>query len=148
MFQEFKAFLSKGNVFDLAVGIVIGAAFGKIVNSLVNDVLMPPIGLIIGRVDFRDLYINLSATSYPSLAEAKAAGAPTIAYGVFLNTILEFVIVGFAIFILMRYVNRMRAKPEAAPDTQTCMFCRTSIPLGATRCPNCTSELKRSLAQP
>jgi large conductance mechanosensitive channel len=146
MFREFKAFLARGNVFDLAVGIVIGAAFGKIVNSLVNDILMPPIGLIIGRVDFKELFVSLSGTTYQSLAEAKTAGAPTINYGVFLNTILEFLIVGFAIFLLMRYVNKLRAKPEPTPDTQLCKFCRTSIPLTATRCPNCTSELTRSLA--
>jgi large conductance mechanosensitive channel len=142
MFKEFKEFAMRGNVLDLAVGIVIGAAFGKIVTSLVNDVLMPPIGLVVKNIDFKDLFINLSATSYPTIAAAKAAGAPTLNYGMFLNTILEFLIVAFAVFLLVRTVNRAVPKPVAAPTTQDCPFCRTGIPLGASRCPNCTSELK------
>lgn len=142
MYKEFKEFVTRGNVFDLAVGIVIGAAFGKIVNSLVNDVVMPPIGTAIRHVDFKELFVNLSGVPYRTLAEAKAAGAPTINYGIFLNTILEFFIVAFAVFLLIRTVNRMRSTPEAAPDTQNCSFCRTSIPLAAIRCPNCTSDLK------
>ena len=142
MWKEFKEFAVKGNVLDLAVGIVIGAAFGKIVNSLVNDVLMPPIGLAVKHVDFKDLFINLSPTAYGSLAEAKAHNAPTLNYGIFLNTILEFSIVAFAVFILVRAVNRVRPVPAAAPTTQDCPFCRTGIPLGAVRCPHCTSDLK------
>ncbi len=144
MYKQFKEFVTRGNVFDLAVGIVIGAAFGKIVNSLVNDVVMPPVGMAIGRVDFKALFVNLSDVSYPTLEAAKAAGAPTLNYGIFLNTILEFLIVAFAIFLLIRTVNRMRSQPQAAPDTQTCPFCRTSIPLAAIRCPNCTSDLNAS----
>jgi len=142
MFKEFKEFAMRGNVLDLAVGIVIGAAFGKIVNSLVNDVLMPPIGLLVKNIDFKDLFLNLSATTYPSIAAAKAAGAPTLNYGLFLNTILEFVIVAFAVFLLVRGVNRVQPKPVATATTQDCPFCRTAIPLGALRCPNCTSDLK------
>jgi large conductance mechanosensitive channel len=142
MYKDFKEFVMRGNVFDLAVGIVIGAAFGRIVSSLVNDVLMPPIGLAIRRVDFKELFINLSPGQYQTLAEAKAAGAPTINYGIFLNTILEFIIVAFAIFLMLRAINRMRAKSETVPNTQDCAFCKTSIPLAAIRCPNCTSELK------
>jgi large conductance mechanosensitive channel len=142
MFKEFKEFAMRGNVLDLAVGIVIGAAFGKIVTSLVNDVLMPPIGLLLKNIDFKDLFFNLGATSYPTIAAAKAAGAPTLNYGIFLNTILEFLIVAFAVFLLVRTVNRAVPKPVAAPTTQDCPFCRTSIPSGASRCPNCTSDLK------
>jgi large conductance mechanosensitive channel len=142
VFKEFKEFAMRGNVLDLAVGIVIGAAFGKIVSSLVNDVLMPPIGLILGRVDFKELFVNLSGTSYRTLAEAKTAAAPTLNYGAFLNTILEFIIIAFAIFLLVRTVNQLRTQPPpAAPITQDCPFCRMSIPLTATRCPHCTSQL-------
>jgi large conductance mechanosensitive channel len=142
MFKEFKEFAMRGNVLDLAVGVVIGAAFGKIVTSLVNDVLMPPIGLLLKNIDFKDLFINLSATAYPTIAAAKGAGAPTLNYGLFLNTIFEFVIVAFAVFLLVRTVNRALPKPVAAPMTQDCPFCRTGIPPAATRCPNCTSDLK------
>jgi len=145
MFKEFKEFAVRGNVLDLAVGIVIGAAFGHIVTSLVNDILMPPIGLVLKHVDFKELFVNLSPTSYPTLTEAKAAGAATINYGMFLNTIFEFVIVAFAIFLLVRAVNRVRPAPVAAPSTQDCPFCRTSIPLAAVRCPNCTSDLKTAI---
>jgi len=145
MFKEFKEFAVRGNVLDLAVGIVIGAAFGKIVNSLVNDVLMPPIGLIVGRVDFKDLFVSLSGGAYGTMAEAKAAGAPTLNYGVFLNTIFEFIIVAFAIFLLVRTVNRFRTQtPAPAPTTKECAFCRMSVPLQASRCPHCTSELKEA----
>jgi large conductance mechanosensitive channel len=134
----------RGNVLDMAVGIIIGGAFGKIVTSLVNDILMPPIGLILGRVDFSNLYLNLSGTSYASLADAKAAGAATINYGLFLNTVLDFVIVAFALFLIIRQVNRLAAKPApaAAPTTKECPFCYSTIPIKATRCPHCTSELK------
>jgi large conductance mechanosensitive channel len=143
--SEFKAFLMRGNVLDLAVGIVIGAAFGGVVTSFVNDVLMPPIGLALGRVDFANLFISLSGESYPSLAAAKAAGAPTLNYGVFINTVINFVIVGFAIFLVVRVANRVIAKPvppPAAPTTKECLYCASVIPLKAKRCPHCTSELK------
>lgn len=145
MLKEFRQFAMRGNVVDMAVGIIIGAAFGKIVTSLVNDVLMPPIGLLLGGVDFSNLYINLSGGSYPSLAAAKEAGAATLNYGVFLNTVLDFIIVAFAIFLLVRAVNRMTA-PEPAPaepTTKDCPFCLSKIPIKATRCPFCTSELGR-----
>lgn len=143
MLKEFKEFAMRGNVLDLAVGIVIGAAFGKIVNSLVNDVLMPPIGLAIKHVDFKELFVNLSPTAYATMEEAKTHGAPTLNYGLFLNTILEFVIVAFAVFLLVRTVNRLYPKPAAAATTtRECPFCKMQIPLGATRCPNCTSDLK------
>jgi large conductance mechanosensitive channel len=145
MLKEFKEFAMKGNVLDMAVGIIIGGAFGKIISSFVGDVLMPPIGLLLGKVDFSSLFVNLSDKSYASLAEAKAGGAPTLNYGVFVNTVLDFVIVAFVIFLLIKQVNRMRAKPEAppaAPTKKDCPFCATAIPIKAARCPNCTSELK------
>ena len=139
MFKEFKEFAVRGNVLDLAVGLVIGAAFGKIVSSLVSDVLMPPLGLVIRRVDFKELFVNLSGIPYRTIAEAKTAGAPTLNYGIFLNTVLEFVIVAFAIFLIVRAANRMRT--EANPITQECSFCHMNIPLAAIRCPHCTSQL-------
>jgi len=143
MFKEFKAFIMRGNVVDLAVGIVIGGAFGQIVSSLVKDIIMPPIGLLLGKVDFSNLFISLSGP-YPSLAEAQTAGAATINYGLFLNTVINFLIVGLAIFLLVRAVNRMQPPPPltAAPSTKECPYCFTMIPLPATRCPHCTSELK------
>jgi large conductance mechanosensitive channel len=142
MFREFREFAIRGNVVDLAVGIIIGAAFGKIVTSLVNDVLMPPIGLLLGRVDFSNLFLNLSGRSYTSLAEAKAAGAPTINYGVFLNNVIDFIIVAFAIFLLIRLINELRRQPETGPATKECPFCLSVIPIRATRCPYCTSALQ------
>ena len=142
MIKEFKEFALRGNVLDLAIGIVIGAAFGKIVTSFVNDIVMPPIGLAIGHIDFKDLFVSLSNSSYRSLAEAKAAGAPVLAYGNFLNTVFEFLIVAFAVFLLVRRVNHMRAKPSPTPTTKECAYCISIIPLAATRCPHCTSELK------
>ena len=144
MLKEFKEFAMRGNVLDLAIGIIIGAAFGKIITSFVNDILMPPIGLILGEVDFGNLFINLSGKSYATLAEAKAAGAATLNYGLFLNTVIDFAIVAFAIFMLVRVVNRMRRQPEPAPaalTTQECPYCFSSIPIKATRCPHCTSQL-------
>ena len=142
MLKEFKEFVMKGNVLDMAVGIIIGAAFGKVVTSFVSDVLMPPIGLLLGKVDFSNLFINLSSKSFDSLADAKKAGAATLNYGVFLNTTIDFLIVGFAVFILVRQVNRLkRAAPAAAPVTRACPFCVTDIPIKATRCPHCTSNL-------
>ncbi len=145
MFAEFKKFVMRGNVLDLAVGIVIGAAFGKIVTSFVSDVLMPPIGLIMGKVDFSNLFIPLNGQHYATLAEAKAAAAPTLNYGLFINSIIDFLIVAFAIFLVIRQVNKMtepKPAPAAAPTTKTCPFCATSIPIQAVRCPQCTSDLK------
>jgi large conductance mechanosensitive channel len=143
MLKEFKEFAMRGNVLDMAVGIVIGAAFGGIVTSFVNDVLMPPVGLLLGRVDFSNLFISLKG-HYASVAAAKAAGAPTLNVGLFLNTVINFVIVAFAIFILVRQVNRLFPKPvpAPAPAVKECRFCFSSIPQQATRCPHCTSDLK------
>ena len=149
MLREFKEFAMRGNVIDMAVGIVIGAAFGTIVKSLVSDVIMPPIGLLLGNVDFSNLFIVLKsgaiAGPYATLADANTAGAVTLNYGVFFNTIISFLIVAFAIFILIRNVNRMKKKevaPPAEPTTKSCSFCFSEIPIKATRCPHCTSELK------
>jgi large conductance mechanosensitive channel len=145
MLKEFKEFAMRGNVLDMAIGIIIGAAFGKIITSFVNDMLMPPIGLVLGKVDFSNLFVNLSGKTYDTLAAAKAASAPTINYGQFLNTVIDFVIVAFAIFLLIRQVNRLQRKPEApppAPTTKDCPYCFSNIAIRATRCPNCTSELR------
>jgi len=142
MFKEFKAFVMRGNVVDMAIGIIIGLAFGKIVTSLVNDVIMPPIGLLLGKIDFANLFINISGQSFPTLAVAKAAGAATINYGMFINTIIDFIIVAFVIFLLVRQINRMKKPaPAAALTTKECPFCYSAIPIKATRCPNCTSQL-------
>ena len=143
MLKEFKEFAMRGNVLDMAVGIVIGAAFGKIIAAFVEDILMPPIGLMLGNVDFSNLFINLSGKDYPSVAAAKAAGAATLNYGIFFNTILNFLIVAFAIFLLIRQVNAMR-KPTAtaAPATKECPYCLSGVHIKAIRCPHCTSELK------
>ena len=144
MFKEFREFAARGNVIDLAVGVIIGAAFGKIVTSLVNDVLMPPIGMALGGVDFADLFYALNRGSYPSLEAAKAAGAPTINYGLFLNTILEFVIVAFAVFLMVRQINRLKTPKPTAPsdDARDCPFCLSRIPRKATRCAQCTSAVQ------
>ena len=144
MIKEFKEFIMRGSVLDLAVGIIIGAVFGKIVTSFVNDILMPPIGLLLGGVDFSDLFIALDRKAYPSLAAAQEAGAPTINYGLFINNLIDFLIVAFAIFLIIRAVNRLRRReeaPAAAPTTKDCPYCQTSIPIKARRCPNCTSDL-------
>jgi large conductance mechanosensitive channel len=145
MLKEFKAFVMRGNVVDLAVAVVIGAAFGAIVTSFVNDILMPPIGLALGRVNFADLFVTLDRRSYPTLAAAKAAGAATINYGVFINAILNFLIIAFAVFLLVRQVNRFATKPmpAPAPTTRDCPYCLLTIPLKATRCGHCTSELAK-----
>lgn len=142
MLKEFREFAMHGNPLDMAVGIIIGAAFGRIVSSLVSDIIMPPIGLVLGGLDFSSLFLTLRGGPYPSVAAAKAAGAPTINYGIFINTVIDFVIVAFAIFLVIRQVNRMRRRPEVAPTTKPCPFCLSVIPLGAVRCPNCTSDLK------
>jgi large conductance mechanosensitive channel len=144
MFKEFKEFAMRGNVLDMAVGIIIGAAFGQIVTSFVGDILMPPIGRLLGHVDFSNLFVNLSGQEYPSIAAAKAAGAATLNYGLFLNTVINFLIVAFAVFLLVRQVNRFAPKPvpAAAPATRDCPYCLSAVPLKATRCPHCTSELR------
>ncbi len=139
MFKEFKEFAVKGNVVDLAVGLIIGAAFGKIVSSFVNDVLMPPLGLVLGKVDFSSLFLNLSDKPYESLASAKAAGAATINYGLFLNTVIDFIIVTFAIFVVVRQINRLKREPEVS--SKQCPHCLSKVALKATRCPYCTSAL-------
>jgi large conductance mechanosensitive channel len=144
MWKELKAFLLRGSVLDLAVAVIVGGAFGKIVTSFVNDIIMPPIGLLLGKVNFADLYINLSGGSYPSLAAAKEAGAATLNYGTFISAIIDFVIIGLVLFFVLKAINKMQRKPEAAPaepTTKECPHCFTTIPLKATRCPNCTSEL-------
>ena len=144
MLQEFKEFTMRGNVLDMAIGVIIGAAFGKIITSFVNDILMPPIGLLLGRVDFSNLFVNLSGQPYGSLEEAQAAGAATINYGLFLNTVLDFIIVAFVVFLLIRRVNRLKREPEALPaepTTKECSYCLSAIPIKATRCPHCTSEI-------
>jgi len=141
MWREFKAFVARGNVFDLAVGIIIGAAFGKIVDSLVNDIVMPPIGLLLGGLDFSNLFINLSGKPYASLAEARAAGAAVIAYGVFINTVISFLVVSFVVFLLVKGINRLKSNPPKEPTSKQCPYCFRSIPIKATRCPECTSLL-------
>ena len=147
MFEEFKKFAMRGNVIDLAVGIIIGGAFGKIVSSFVADILMPPIGKIMGKVDFTNLFIDLSGAGYTSLAEAKKAGAATINYGMFINTLIDFIIVAFAIFLLIRQINRMKKEEEAAPPaTKECPHCMSSISIKASRCPSCTSTLEQGNA--
>ncbi|HTL46709.1 MAG TPA: large conductance mechanosensitive channel protein MscL [Verrucomicrobiae bacterium] len=143
--EDFKKFIMRGNVIDMAVGVIVGAAFGKIITSLVNDVIMPPIGMLLGKVDFSNLFVSLSGASYASLAEAQKAGAPTLNYGVFLNTIINFLIVAFVIFVVIKQVSRLTEKPPApaaAPTTKECPFCISTIPLKATRCCACTSQLQ------
>ncbi len=145
MIKEFKEFAVKGNVLDLAVGVIIGAAFGKIVSSLVDDVIMPPIGMALGKVDFANLFWNLGDKPVATVAAAKAAGVPTINYGLFLNNVISFLIVAFVVFLIVKQFNRMRRQepaPAAAPTTRECPYCLSAIPLKATRCPHCTSELK------
>jgi large conductance mechanosensitive channel len=148
MLKEFKAFAMRGNVIDLAVGIIIGGAFGTIVKSLVDDVIMPPIGLALGNVDFADLFMLLKAGAkspppYATLAEAQAAGAVTVNYGVFVNAVITFLIVAFSVFLLVRAANRLKPQEApAAPTTKECPYCRMAVPVAATRCPHCTSELR------
>jgi len=149
MLKEFKEFAMRGNVLDMAVGIIVGAAFGTIVNSLVQDVIMPPIGLLLGNVDFSNIFIVLKegkvAGPYASVAAAKSAGAISINFGMFVNTIISFILVAFAVFLLIKTINRLRRQeeaPPAPPITKDCIYCFSKIPIQATRCPNCTSELK------
>ncbi len=142
MLKEFRAFAMRGNVVDLAVGIIIGAAFGKIVTSFVTDILMPPLGLLLGHVDFSNLFVNLSSAHYDTLELAKKAGAPTLNYGLFINAIIDFVIVAFSVFLLVRTINRLQPKtPEAPPATKECGYCASAIPIKAIKCPNCTTPL-------
>jgi large conductance mechanosensitive channel len=146
MLKEFKTFVMRGNVMDLAIGVIIGGAFGKIISSLVNDVIMPPIGLLLGRVQFTNLFIDLSGKGYTSIEAAKADGAPVWAYGNFIQTVVDFLIVALIIFLVVRVINRLTApKPvpvvTAEPTTKECPFCLSTIPLKATRCPHCTAQL-------
>jgi len=144
MWKEFKEFALKGNVLDLAVGLIIGAAFGKIVTSFVSDILMPPFGLLLAKVDFANLFVSLDGTKYPALADAQAAGAATLNYGLFINAVIDFLITAFILFLIIKQVNRMRkpAPAPAAPATKECPYCKMAISAEATRCPHCTSELK------
>ncbi len=150
MLKDFRDFVMRGNVLDLAVAVIIGAAFGAIVTSVVNDIVMPPIGLALGHVDFKDLFISLNGQSYPTLAAAKAAAAPVIAYGQFLNTVINFLIIAFVIFLAIRQMSRLQRKPApaapTAPTTKDCPFCCSAIPIPATRCPHCTSQITSSEA--
>lgn len=142
MLNDFKTFVLKGNVLDLAVAVIIGTAFGAIVTSLVNDVIMPPVGMILGHIDFKELFLSLNGTQYPTLAAAKIAAAPVIAYGQFLNTVINFIIVAFVIFLVVRVASKRKGVPAPAiPTTKDCQFCFTAIPIPAKRCPNCTSQL-------
>jgi large conductance mechanosensitive channel len=143
MWKEFREFAARGNVLDLAVGVIIGAAFGQIVTSLVSDMVMPPIGMMIGGLDFSNLFITLNGGSYPSLAAAQAAGAPTINYGRFANTVLQFLVVAFVIFLLVRQINRLKTAPAPpTDDSRDCPYCVSRISRKATRCPQCTSEVR------
>jgi large conductance mechanosensitive channel len=143
MLKEFKEFAMRGNVLDMAVGIIVGAAFGQIVNSFVQDVMMPPIGRLIGHADFSNLFVNLTEQHYDTVAAAKAAGAATLNYGMFLNTIINFLIVAFAVFLLVRQVNRLMPKPApAAPTTRDCPYCLSAVPMKAIKCAHCTSDLR------
>jgi len=144
MLKEFKEFVMRGNVLDLAIAVIIGAAFGAIVTSLVNDILMPPLGLALGKVDLKDLFVSLNGQPFPSLAAAKTAGAPVIAYGQFISTLINFLVIAFVIFLIVKQVNRYKAPAPvaAAPAMKDCPYCAIAIPIKAVRCPQCTSELK------
>jgi large conductance mechanosensitive channel len=141
MFKEFREFIARGNVIDLAVGVIIGGAFGKIVSSLVSDVLMPPLGLLLGRIDFSNLFINLSPKPVATIAEAKAAGTPTINYGVFIDNVIQFLILAFVVFLLVRAVNRLYPRPAAPKAMKECPHCAEPVPLAAKKCGHCTSDL-------
>jgi len=145
MLKEFKEFAVKGNVIDLAIGVIIGSAFGKIVTSVVNDIIMPPIGILLGKVDFSGLFVNLSKTHYATLAQAKAAGAATLNYGLFINNVIDFLIVAFVIFLVVKQINKMKKEPAPIePNTKECPHCLLAIPLKATRCAHCTSQLAQN----
>ncbi len=143
MLEEFKKFALRGNVIDLAVGVIIGGAFGKIVSSLVNDIIMPPLGLLLGKVNFSNLFVSLTGEKYASLVDAQNAGAPTLNYGLFINNILDFIILAFVIFLMIRAINRLTKKQETVEEvtTRECPYCLTSVSKKATRCPHCTSEI-------
>ena len=142
MIKEFRDFVMRGNVVDLAVGVIIGGAFGKIISSLVTDVIMPPIGLLLHVVDFSNLFISLNGQAFATLADAQKAGAPTLNYGNFINNIIDFLIIALVIFLMIRAINRLqKPAPAAAPTTRDCPYCFTAIPIKATRCPQCTSQL-------
>jgi large conductance mechanosensitive channel len=144
MWKDFKAFIMKGNVLDLAVAVIIGAAFSGIVTSLVKDIIMPPIGMILGHIDFKDLFISLNGQTYPSLDAASKAGAPVVAYGNFVNTVINFLIVAAVVFLVVRMASKLHRAPAAAPaapTTKDCPFCTMAIPIAAKRCPQCTSQL-------
>jgi large conductance mechanosensitive channel len=142
MLKEFRDFAMRGNVIDLAVGVIIGGAFGKIITSFVNDIFMPPIGLLLGKVDFGNLFLSLNGQAYKTIAEAQAAGAPTLNYGLFINDVIDFLIVAFVIFLFIRAINRLhKPAPAPAPITKDCPYCLSAIPIKATRCPHCTSQL-------
>ena len=142
MWKEFKAFAMKGSVMDMAIGIIIGAAFGQIVTSLVTDIIMPPLGLVMGHIDFNNYFLDLSHKAYPTLTQAKSAGAAVIAYGHFINTIINFLIVGFAMFLVVKWFSKLKKpEPAAAPVAKDCPYCASSIPIKAVRCPHCTSQL-------
>jgi large conductance mechanosensitive channel len=143
LLNEFRAFVSRGNVIDLAVGVIIGAAFGKIVSSLVKDIIMPPIGMVLGGIDFSEIYVNLSGQSFASLADAQKAGAATINVGVFINTLIEFLIVAAAIFVMLRVINQLYREKPADPTTKDCPYCLSSIPIKAVKCAHCTSSLEK-----
>lgn len=144
MWKEFKEFITRGNMMDLAIGVIIGGAFGKIISSLVSDILMPVIGLILGKVDFTNLFVSLNGQKYATLADAQAAGAPTFNYGLFINNIIDFLIIALVIFLMVKGLNKLKKTPAPAPepDTRECPHCFTSIAKKATRCPNCTSEVE------
>lgn len=140
--EDFKKFAMRGNVMDMAVGVIIGGAFGKIVTSVVNDVVMPPIGMILGKVDFSNLFISLNGQEYPTLDAAKKAGAPVLAYGSFINSVLDFLILAFIIFVMVRQINKLTPEPAPKPEPRLCPYCKSEIADDATRCPHCTSQLE------
>ena len=145
MFEEWKKFLARGDILSLSIGVVLGGAFGKIVSSFTGDILMPPLGMLLGKVDFSNFFLSLNGESYNSLAAAKEAGAPVIAYGAFLNTCLDFVIVATAIFILLKQVNRLLPPPPPAPDPRKCPYCKETVADDATKCPHCASDISASV---
>jgi large conductance mechanosensitive channel len=142
MLKEFKEFIARGNVVDLAVGVIIGAAFGAVVTSLVNDIIMPPVGMLLNGINFKDLFITLNGKTYPSASAAQAASAPALYYGNFINTLINFLIVALVIFLLVKGINRIKRQPPQDPTTKECQYCHTTIPIKAVRCPNCTSDLQ------
>ena len=139
--EDFKKFALRGNVMDMAVGVIIGGAFGKIVGSLVNDIIMPPIGMAMGKMDFKNLFVSLNGKEYATLEAAKKAGAPVLAYGSFINTVIDFLILAFVIFMMVKQINKLTPPPAPKPEPRLCPYCKSEIPYDATRCPHCTSQL-------